>query len=262
MNQLKYALSAEMIKMRHLSIVGITFIAFALGPVMGGLFMLLLQNPEIIPSSGILNTKMTAFALEVSWQEYMSLLSQVMGIGGIIVFGFAASFIFGREYTENTYSDLLSLPVSRTHIINAKFIVYIFWCLLLSSSNLILGFMIAGILNLPGWDMQIIVTNIQVYVITTLLTILFGTLVSFFALWSRGYLAPLGFLVITLIFAQIIPILGWGYYFPWSIPIIYCGAAGVELQSGLNGWSYIILIFISFSGYLSSQICWKYRDQA
>ena len=121
--------------------------------------------------------------------------------------------------------------------------------------------MIARILNLPGWNMQIITTNIQVYVITALLTILLGTLVSFFALWSRGYLAPLGFLVITLIFAQIIPIVGWGYYFPWSIPAIYCGAAGEELQSGLNGWSYIILILVSFAGYLLSQICWKYRDQ-
>ncbi len=223
--------------------------------------MFLLQNPGFIPSSGILNTKISVLALGISWQEYLSLLSQVMAIGGIIVFGFAASFIFGREYVEHTYLDILSLPVSRAHIVNAKFIVYLIWCILLTISNLILGFIIANILNLPGWEIQVILEILYIYFITALLTILLGTMISFFALWSRGYLAALGLLVITLIFAQIIPIIGWGHYFPWSIPSIYCGAAGEELKSALNSWSYIFLILTAFLGYLFSTLCWKFRDQ-
>jgi len=75
---LRSAVLAEMLKMRHLSIIAITFLAFALGPVIGILFMFLLQNPEFIPSSGIFSTKISVFALDISWQEYVSLLSQVM----------------------------------------------------------------------------------------------------------------------------------------------------------------------------------------
>ena len=130
-----------------------------------------------------------------------------------------------------------------------------------SISNLLLGLFIARILNLPGWEIQIILQNLTIYFFTALLTILLGTIVSFFALWSRGYLAPLGLLVITLIFAQIIPIIGCWYYFPWSIPSIYSGAAGEELKSVLNSWSYILLILTAFLGYLFSTLCLKFRDQ-
>jgi len=262
MNELKKAFSSELLKLKNLNIVWITFIAFSLGPFFGGLIMYLLQNPELVPKSGIISTKISILSTMVNWGAYFSLLSQVMAIGGVIVFGFIASYIFGREYVDHTYRDLLSLPISRTHILNAKFMVYIIWCLGLTVFILVLGFIIAGILKLPGWEYRIIFENIKIYFITALLTLVLGTLISFFALWSKGFLAPLGFLVLTLFFAQLIPIVGWGYYFPWSIPSIYCGAAGEELKSHLNQWSYFSVILTSVTGYILSITWWKYSDQA
>lgn len=261
MNELKRAFLSECLKLKHLNMIWITFIAFSLGPIFGGLLMFLLQNPELVPKSGIISTKLSILSTLVGWGAYFSMLSQVMAIGGVIVFGFVASYIFGREYVDRTYRDLLSLPISRTHILNAKFIVYVIWCLCLTVFILVLGFIIAGILKLPGWEYSIIFENIITYLITALLTMALGTLIAFFALWSKGFLAPLGFLVLTLIFAQLIPIVGWGYYFPWSIPSIYCGAAGEVLKSRLNEWSYLSLIFTSFAGYILSIAWWKYSDQ-
>ncbi len=262
MNELKRSFITELLKLKHLSIVWITFVAFAMIPIMGGVIMFLIQNPELVPKSSILSIKVSMLSTPVNWGSYLSLyLTQGAGVAGIIAFGFVVSYLFGREYSDHTYRDLLSLPISRTKILNAKFIIYIIWCLSLAISDLILGFIVGRILNLPGWEYNVIFEIIKIYFITILLTMVLGTWVSFFALWAKGYLAPLGFLIVILMLAQFIPYMGWGHYFPWSIPGIYCGAAGEEFKNRINEWSYFSLIFTSFTGYLLSIAWWKYSDQ-
>lgn len=262
MNELKRSFLSELLKLKHLSILWITLVAFTLIPIMGGVITFLIQNPELIPKSSILSIKISMLSTPVNLVSYLSLyLSQGAGIAGIIVFGFVASYLFGREYSDHTYRDLLSLPISRTKILNAKYLIYIIWCLGLVISDLIIGFIVGKMLNLYGWEYSVIFETIKIYFITALLTITLGTWISFFALWAKGYLAPLGFLIVILILAQFIPYIGWGHYFPWSIPGIYCGAAGEGLKNRLNEWSYLSLIFTSLIGYILSIAWWKYADQ-
>ena len=262
MNELKRAFLSELLKLKHLSILWITFIAFALVPIMGGVIMFLIQNPELIPKSSILSIKISMVSAPINLVSYLSLyLSQGAGVVGIIVFGFVASYLFGREYSDHTYRDLLSLPISRTKILKAKYLIYIIWCLGLVISDLIIGLIIGKMLNLSGWEYRIIFETIKIYFVTSLLTIALGTWISFFALWGKGYLSPIGFLVVIVMLAQFIPYLGWGHYFPWSIPGIYCGAAGEGLKNRLNEWSYLSLFFTGILGYLLTISWWKYADQ-
>jgi ABC-2 type transport system permease protein len=262
MNELKRAFLSELLKLKHLSILWITFVAFALIPIMGGVITFLIQNPELIPKSSILSIKISMLSTPVNLVSYLSLyLSQGAGVVGIIVFGFVASYLFGREYSDHTYRDLLSLPISRTKILKAKYLIYIIWCLSLVISDLVIGLIIGKMLNLSGWESSVIFENIKIYFVTALLTIALGTWISFFALWGKGYLSPIGFLIVILMLAQFIPYMGWGHYFPWSIPGIYCGAAGEELKNRLNEWSYLSLIFTSLIGYILSIAWWKYADQ-
>ena len=262
MTDQKRAFIAELLKLKHLSIVWITFVAFAMIPIMGGVMMFLIKNPELVPKSSILSIKVSMLSTPVNWGSYLSLyLTQGAGVAGIIGFGFVASYLFGREYSDHTYRDLLSLPISRTKILNAKFIIYIIWCLGLAISDLIIGFIVGKMLNLSGWEYSVIFEIIKIYFITVLLTIALGTWISFFALWGKGYLSPIGFLLVILMLAQFIPYLGWGHYFPWSIPGIYCGAAGEEFKNLLNEWSYLSLFFTCMLGYILTISWWKYSDQ-
>lgn len=262
MNELKSAFLSELLKLKHLSILWITFIAFALVPIMGGVITFLIQNPELIPKSSILSIKISMVSAPINLVSYLSLyLSQGAGVVGIIVFGFVASYLFGREYSDHTYRDLLSLPISRTKILKAKYLIYIIWCLGLVISDLIIGLIIGKMLNLSGWEYRIIFETIKIYFVTSLLTIALGPWISFFALWGKGYLSPIGFLVVIVMLAQFIPYLGWGHYFPWSIPGIYCGAAGEGLKNRLNEWSYLSLFFTGILGYLLTISWWKYADQ-
>ena len=150
MNQQVQAIIAEYVKNKHARIKWVTFIAFSLAPVFGGVFMLLMKDAGYDGLSGAFKAKATLMAFEANWESYIGLLSQAVGIGGVLIFGFVASWLFGREYSDGTAKDLLALPVSRIKILNAKFFYYVIWCLALVVSNLFLGLLIGLSLQLEG----------------------------------------------------------------------------------------------------------------
>jgi len=262
MKDLIKALLAEFIKLKRNLILWLVWGAFSLVPIMGGVIMYLIKHPDIIPKTSILSMKLSLLSTPVNWYYYFSsFILQGSGLVGIIAFGFVASFLFGREYSDMTYRDLLSLPVSRITILNAKFIIYLLIAFFLALWALCLGFVVGLILNLSQWDRQLMVKIVKLYFIVSFMTTMLGTWCPFFALWTRGYLAPLGFLIVILMFSQFAPYLGIGHYFPWSIPAIFSGMAGEELKRSLNFWSYFLLIFTSLSGYITTLVWWKYSDQ-
>ncbi|HRG67698.1 MAG TPA: ABC transporter permease [Saprospiraceae bacterium] len=254
------ALQAEFLKNKYSNILWATFIAFALAPIMGGVFILIINDPDSLAKAGGLAAKAKAMDFQSNWKSYLGLLTQTVGVGGVLVFGFVASWIFGREYSDGTAKDLLSLPTSRTKILNAKFAVYLIWCLALVISNLLIGLLIGTILQLPTIEINLLIPLFLDYFVTTFLTISIGVPIAFFAIWGKGYLAPLGFVALTLVFAQIITATGFGSYFPWSIPGLYSGAGG-EYKKLLDNYSYSILILICIAGYLATVIYWKTSDQ-
>lgn len=251
MNTISYTLQAELLKLKNVKLVWITFLAFSLAPLMGGVFMLLMKDPVALENSGTLGTKAQVMNFAADWYSYLSILSQAIGVGGILLFGFVASWIFGREYSDETAKDLLSLPASRTSIINAKFIIFFLWSLSLAVSNLILGFVIGILVQLPSNSSELISEQLIQYFTTTLLTIVPGTVIALMAAWGKGYLAPLGFVALTLVLSQVIAATGYGFYFPWSIPGLYSGVSEVY-KSQLNIFSYIILITTGFAGYVAT----------
>lgn len=261
MKQQIQAIRAEFLKNRHSQIIWITFLAFSLAPLFGGTFMLLMKGNGYEGLSGAFKSKAVLLSFEANWNSFLGLLSQAVGVGGVLIFGFVASWLFGREYSDGTAKDLLSLPISRTKILNAKFIYYVVWCFALVISNLLLGLLIGFVLNLPGWSNELFTSNIKVYFITTVLIILLNTPIAFFAIAGKGYLTPLGIVAILLVLAQIIGAMGIGNYFPWAVPGLYSGSGGSEMKNDLNSISYLILIASSIVGYIGTVLWWKYSDQ-
>lgn len=261
MKQQVDAIIAEIHKNKHSKIVWVTFIAISLAPLFGGIFMYLMKGNGYDGLSGAFKSKAQMMSFEANWSSYLGLLSQAIGVGGILIFGFIASWLFGREYSEGTAKDLLSLPVSRAKILNAKFIYYFTWCIAVALWNLLLGLLIGFIIQVPVWSTEIFLFNLKIYCITTILVILLNTPVALLAVAGRGYLIPLGLVAVMLVLAQILGALGIGSYFPWAVPGIYSGSGGEALKSQLNVMSYLILLITSFAGYAGTILWWKYADQ-
>lgn len=189
-----------------------------------------------------------------------SFLSQAISVGGLFAFGFITSWIFGREYSDRTIKDLLALPISRNTIVISKFIITVLWCLFLSIFVLVLGLIVGYIVELSGMSTSLLMEGIRIYTICSILTILLSTPVGFFASYGRGYLSPLGFIVITLILAQIIAVAGYGEFFPWSIPAII-GVSIEDSSTMIENFSIIIVVLTSLVGLVGTMLWWRYADQ-
>ena len=261
MPSFRHILRAEMIKCKFAGIWWVTLIAFGLAPLMGAVFMIILRTPPALKQAGGLGAKAQLMNLAVDWNGYLSILTQAVGVGGVLIFGFVASWLFGREYSDGTAKDLLALPATRHSILNAKFVVYAVWCLVLVLSNLMVGLVFGFILQLPLTDALKLQHQLIDYATTTILTLPLGTLIAFFAVWGKGYLAPLGFVALTLVIAQVVAAVGFGAYFPWSVPGLY-SAAGESYKEQLDTISYSLLALTSFVGYLATIVYWEKSDHS
>ncbi|MFX0086774.1 MAG: ABC transporter permease [Candidatus Hodarchaeota archaeon] len=249
---------AESLKIRRSKISLITILACLFMIMMMGLMMFISKNPDLARKFGLLGTKASLLDINADWITYFGLLNMVIAMAGLIGFAFITSWVFGREFSDHTITDLLALPVSRMSIVLSKFMVVGIWCVLLSLISIILGFLSGGIINLAGWSNEIIFQGVFTFIITSLLTILLCTPVAFLASYSRGYLAPISFVIFTVIIAQFVSILGYAPYFPWAIPALYSGAAGESVQ--LGAISYIIIFLTSISGLIGTIAWWNIAD--
>jgi ABC-2 type transport system permease protein len=219
------------------------------------------KHPEIAAKLGMIGTKATLLRFgKPDWSSYLGFLTQGMAGVGLIGFGFVTSWVFGREYADRTIKDILALPVLRSFIVLSKFIVVVIWCILLLVGFWIFGLICGKIIDLDGWTDDLIIQLTIIYLKTTLFTISLCTLVAFLASYSRGYLLPMGFVILTMIMASFTGLVGLGPYFPWAIPGLISVPAGTE-ELQLTIGSYLILVFTSIIGFTGTIAWWRFADQ-
>lgn len=223
--------------------------------------MFILKDPELALRMGIITTKAQLAGGTADWPTYLGLLAQAISIGGLIVFGFVASWIFGREYSDRTVTDLLALPVSRTAIVLSKFLMVFLWSFLLSLLVFAVGLLVGKAVDIPGWSADLVRQGFSVYLLCTILTILLSSPVALFASIGRGYLSPLGFVIFTLMLAQIIAVTGYGHLFPWAVPALASGAAGGGAAT-VETVSVLIVLLTSITGLYGTVFWWNHADQS
>lgn len=258
MNYFLTVLQTEGLKIWKSKVIWITMLAFTIAPLMAGFFMFVLKDPELAKDSGLLGAK-AQIAGEANWPSYISLHGQIIAVGGLLIFGFVTSWIFGREYVDKTAKDLLALPYSRSVIVMAKFFAACITNVLLCIYIVALGFLFGWLIGLPEWSVEVLSDGLWTLLIVMLLTIALSAPVAFFASYGGGYLAPLGFVIITLVLSQIVAAAGFGEYFPWSVPALY---SGVVAEGYVLGWNSVLVVLItSVLGFFGTLYCWLFMDQ-
>ena len=260
MNTFYAALWTEALKARRSKVPLLTALGFMLAPLMGGLFMIIMKDPERAREMGLLSTKAQLVMSTAEWSTYFGMLTQAIAIGGGILFAIVTSWIFGREFTDRTAKDLLSLPTSREKIVAAKLVVIAVWVLLVTILIFGVGLIVGTLVDIPGWTIQLAWQSLQDVIATALLDLLLISSVAFFASAGKGYLPPLGWTILTIFLAQIVAATGWGDWFPWAVPALYSGMVGPRSeQLGLH--SYVLVIFASIIGFIATFYWWRNADQ-
>ncbi len=259
MRELGIAVAVESKKFFRSRVPFITMLALLMIPFVGGLFMYILKDPDNARNMGIISAK-AQLAGSADWPSFFGLIAQAISIGGLMAFGFVTSWIFGREFSDRTIKDLLALPILREYIVAAKFIVVFFWCLLLSLIVFLLALAVGHLVDIPGYSAQLLIQGTLVFFVCSIMTLLLSAPVGFFATIGKGYLSPLGYVIFTMILAQIIATTGYGQYVPWSIPALASGMDGSG-SLAVEPVSYLIVLLTSAAGLVATAGWWRCADQ-
>ena len=260
MKFLQSALWAEFLKARRSAVPLLAALGLTLAPLMGGLFMFIMKDPERARAMGLLSTKAQLQMSTAEWATFFGVLTQAVAIGGAIVFSIVTAWIFGREFSDRTAKELMALPTSREQIVSAKLITLSAWTFAVTIWIFVVGLFIGKLVDIPGWTLQLAWQSFRDVLLTAGMTFLLMTPVAFIASLGRGYLPPLGWAVLTIFFSQIIAATGWGDWFPWSVPALFSGVIGPRSEQ-LGAHSYVLLVMASLIGLAGTFYWWRSADQ-
>jgi ABC-2 type transport system permease protein len=255
------AVHAEALKLRRSRAPWATAGAMVLLGLVGAFFMFVLQDVDRARSMGMLGSKAQLTGGTADWPGYFSLTAQAVSVGGLIVFGTAAIWLFGREFSDRTATDLLALPTSRTAVVLAKLLLGLLWCLLLLLLLVAVVLVLGVLLHLPGWSAEAGLHGagrvLGVGVLTAGLAATYGLAASV----GRGYLPAVGVLFLTVLAAQVLAALGHGAWFPWAVPALLAGTAGPE-QAGTGWTGPAVVVLVTAVSSAATAAWWERADHA
>jgi ABC-type transport system involved in multi-copper enzyme maturation permease subunit len=254
-------LTTEFLKLRHSKVPLLTFLAFSIGPLAGGLFMWIAAEPERAGRLGLLGTKASLIGLSASWPAYFILLTQMIGTAGPLLLAVLAAYVFGREYADGTAKNLLALPVGRHGFGLAKLIVVAVWWALLVAAILIEALVVGIILRIPGLSMGAFAAGVRDVVLAASIGYLLTPVIAWIASLGRGYLPPLGFAMLMLVLGNIFGVTGWGKWFPWSIVPLFAGVAGPRVETLAPG-SLVVVAVTFLAGVAATIAQLRWADNA
>jgi ABC-2 type transport system permease protein len=223
-----------------------------------GFLIFVSRNPAISRKLGLVSAKADLMAYAgTDWSSYLEFSGMMIAAGGFVLFVIAISWVFGREFADGTVKDLLAVPVPRSAILMAKFIVASMWSGALAVIVLAISLGAGWLIGLPQGSPQVVLAGTANMAITCILAIAVVFPFAFFASAGRGYLLPLGLAVLALMMGNLVAILGWGEYFPWAVPGLFAQGSGP-----LTAASYLIVLMTGATGILGTHLWWAHADQA
>jgi ABC-2 type transport system permease protein len=258
------ALWVECKKVLHSKTLWMTALGILLVVLISGLFMFILKDPEQAKRLGLVGAKAQIFGGTADWPSFFNLVLTLMSVGGLIIFGFIFVWVFGREFSDKTVYDILALPTSRMSIVISKVITAVYWSMALILLVFVLMLGIGAALQLPGWSAYVVWHGFGILLTTGFMTVLLCLPFSLVASFTRGYLSAVGCIFLVIILEQVITQLGNGQYFPWTVPLLFSGAA--EALSGkvaepLGPISYILVVLTCVFSLFVTLIWWSHADQ-
>lgn len=260
MNTFSAALWAETLKLRRSKVPLFTLLGFMMMPLVGGLFMVILKDPEAARQMGLIGAKAELTMGAADWPTFLNFMTQAVAAGGMVLFSIVTIWNFGREFSDHTVKELLALPTPREMIVTAKFTVVFAWCTFISLLVYGVTLLVGKWVVIPGWSGELFARSTVGILGTALLTMPLMCFAALLASAGRGYLPSFGWTFLTLALANFSAVMGWGDWFPWAIPGLFSGAAGPRVEVlGLH--SYIVLGGVCILGFVATYLWWWKADQ-
>ncbi|HEY3339783.1 MAG TPA: ABC transporter permease [Propionicimonas sp.] len=233
-------LACEAIKLRRTLAPWVTLGSLMTGPLFLALFLWIIRDPDRAAQFGLLGAKASLSGIEATWASYATFLTVIVGMAGTLLLAFVAASVFGREYSEGTAKVLLTLPVPRPAFVVAKLLVAALWWLAMVLVVYVESVLVALALGLPGISSSAALALLGNLLLVAGISYLLAPAVALVTVWTRGYLAPVGFALGMLLLGNVIGHTGWAPWFPWSIVPILVGSVGTPVEA-LPAGSLVVL---------------------
>jgi ABC-type transport system involved in multi-copper enzyme maturation permease subunit len=191
--------------------------------------------------------------VRLTWEAFMRTGPALLASWyGTVLFGLVTAYVFGREYSEGTSKEMLTLPIRRECFIAAKATILVAWLLGLTLLSVIAQAGGAAMVGYKGASWSVATDCWAVSLKVALL--IFATLpvVALLAMRGRGYLAPLAYSALAGTLGLGLAEAGWTRWFPWSMQIRVAGMAlfpAVSMPSLVTAsWALMALVFAAGAG--------------
>lgn len=252
-------LGTECKKLRRSKVTWGSLIALSLGPLGIALFMWILREPDRAAKLGLLGAKANLSGMAATWPSFLSMLTLIVGIGGMLILSFIVAYVFGREYSEGTAKNMLALPVGRPWFVLAKLAVTAIWWFLLVAAVVAEALLIGTMLRLPGFSSGLLIRSIRNAMASAALAYLLVPIVAWISALGRGYMPPLAFTMTMMALGNIFSKTGWAPWFPWSIIPLLIGMVGQPVEA-LPPGSYVVAALTFVSGIAATLAQVLYAD--
>lgn len=187
-----------------ISVLGGTLVAAAMG-----------GNEQVTRQLGPL-------ADETGWHLFTGVVAQVTAAGGLLAFGVALTWSFGREFVDGTITGLFALPTPRATIAVAKLIIHAAWVIGVALIFTALLTVTGLILHLGAIDAMVL-GQLGRQLVLTVLTGLIATPAAWAATLGRGLLPGIATTVGLIVVAQVTVILNadTAAWFPLAGPALW-----------------------------------------
>ncbi len=154
------------------------------------------------------------------WSLLVGIVTQITATGGLLAFGVALSWLFGREFADGTVTGLFALPVRRGTIAIAKLTVFFGWAVgiavLLTSAVAIVGIAFGyGAADISG------IRDLVRIPALVMLTALISVPAAWAATLGRGLLPGIAGTVGLVVIGQFMAVIGIGAWVPIVAPALW-----------------------------------------
>lgn len=205
-----------------------------------------------------------ALALERGYYEptWANVLRQnVQGLAGnlgLLLFGFVAAYVFGRERKEGTDATLLTAPVQRRSFAVAKLVVVAVWVLALTLLSFVLQTAGFAAIGFEGMSWGPVFESLWQCVAAAALLYTVLPFVGFVALLGKpGYLRPMLFTVVLMASGNSVAMTEYPHLYPPTMPLLFAGASWLPVVEGeLTATSWVIAA--AFLAVGVALVVWKF----
>src|SRR5690625_2359290 len=119
---------------------------------------------------------------------------------GVPLYGVVTSYLFNREYTENTLKNILTTPVSRVSFIMSKTLLLFMWIMMLTVTAWGITLVLGVLTQFNGLNISVLTESLKQFSIGGLLLFILSSPIILLTLVMKNYVPTIIFtVVITLI---------------------------------------------------------------